>query len=72
MTPTVFKTKMRWLRLDAAEFSKDIDVPLKHVEAWRTGKRKVPVIVERLLDAWTRNERLEMGVTRPNQVKRTR
>lgn len=72
MTAIIFKTKLTWLKLDAAEFAKEIDMPLKHVEAWRSGKRKVPVVVGRLIDVMGRNARLEAGTTYPNGTKRTR
>ena len=66
MTPIIFKTKLAWLKLDAAEFAREIDVPVKQVEAWRTGKRKVPVMVARLINLMGRNARLEAGTTYPN------
>lgn len=72
MNHITFKTKLSWLNLSAAEFAKEIDMPLKHVEAWRSGKRKVPVVVGRLIDVMGRNARLEAGTTHPNGTRRTR
>lgn len=72
MIHVVFKMKLAWLKLNVREFAKEIDTPLKHVEAWRQGTRKVPVVIERLIDLMGRNARLEMGTTRPNGAKRTR
>lgn len=70
MTARVFRMKLAWLKLNVREFAKDIDVPLKHVEGWRTGKRKVPVMVARLINLMGRNARLEAGTTYPNGVRR--
>lgn len=66
MTARVFRMKLAWLKLDVREFAKDIDVPLKHVEAWRSGKRKAPVMVARLINLMGRNARREAGTTYPN------
>lgn len=72
MTDRVFRMKLAWLHLDAVEFAKEIDVPVKHVEAWRSGKRKVPVMVARLINLMGRNARLEAGTTYPNGSRRKR
>ncbi len=72
MTKTVFKMKLSWLKLSPSKFAKDIGMPLKHVEAWRSGKRKVPVMVARLINLMGRNARLEAGTTHPNGTRRTR
>lgn len=59
MTPTVFKPKLKWLRLDAAEFADWTGLPEPDVQAMHDGRQAIPLIVERLIDVLCRNQRLE-------------
>ena len=61
MTPTVFKPKLKWLRLDAAEFAPlpPIATVIESVQAMHDGRQAIPLIVERLIDVLCRNQRLE-------------
>ncbi|MGQ0557887.1 MAG: hypothetical protein ACT4PN_18305 [Nitrospiraceae bacterium] len=59
MTAIIFKTKLTWLKLDAAEFADWTGLPEPDVQAMRDGTRAIPKIVERLVDVLCRNARLE-------------
>lgn len=59
MTPIIFKTKLAWLKLDAAEFADWAGLPEPDVQAMHDGTRAIPLIVERLIDVLCRNQRLE-------------
>lgn len=59
MNAIIFRTKMTFLGLDAETFGRRTGIGQKKIRAWREGERKVPLIVERLVDSWCRIQRLE-------------
>jgi hypothetical protein len=59
VTRTIFRQKLSFLKLDAATFAEQIRVGKARVESWRNGTRRVPVVVERLIDSMCRLQRVE-------------
>jgi hypothetical protein len=50
---------MTFLRLDTEALARRTGIGLKKIRAWREGTRRVPTLIERLIDAWCRVQRLE-------------
>jgi hypothetical protein len=59
MNERTFRMKMTLLGLDAATFGRLTGIGQARINAWREGKKRVPCLIELLIDSWCRIERLE-------------